>query len=138
MGETEDEVVGWHHQLNAHEFEQTLGDRKGQGGLACCSAWGPKESDTTEELNRLRLSEGETTVDVTELVRGGSGFEPRNMDAQPSPRLPRKGLGSHLLPIPWATVCGSVKASAWEPADPGLQATKESLVGWGLKLRRVT
>ena len=71
MGETEDEVVGWHHQLNAHEFEQTLGDRKGQGGLACCSACGRKESDTTEELNRLRLSEGETTVDVTELVRGG-------------------------------------------------------------------
>ena len=37
---TEDEVVGWHHQLNGHEFEQALGDGEGQGSLACCSPWG--------------------------------------------------------------------------------------------------
>ena len=48
---TEDEMVGWHHQLNGHEFEQALGDGEGQGGLACCSPWGHKESDTTEGLN---------------------------------------------------------------------------------------
>ena len=48
---TEDETVGWHHQLNGHEFEQTLGDGEGQGSLACCSLWGLKESDTTERLN---------------------------------------------------------------------------------------
>ena len=48
---TEDEVVGWHHQLNGHEFEQTLAESKGQGGLACCSPWGRKESDATEQLN---------------------------------------------------------------------------------------
>ena len=48
---TEDEVVGWHHQLNGHEFEQTLGDGEGHGSLAFCSAWGRKESDTTECLN---------------------------------------------------------------------------------------
>ena len=46
---TEDEMVGWHHWLNGHEFEQTPGDSKGQGSLACCSAWGSKESDTTEQ-----------------------------------------------------------------------------------------
>ena len=40
-------MVGWHHQLNGREFEQTLGDGEGQGGLACCSPWGHKESDTT-------------------------------------------------------------------------------------------
>ena len=45
---TEDEMVGWHHQLNGHEFEQTLGDGDGQEGLVCCSAWGHKEWDTTE------------------------------------------------------------------------------------------
>ena len=45
------ETVGWHHQLNGHEFEQTLGDSKGQESLACCSPWGHKESDTTEWLN---------------------------------------------------------------------------------------
>ena len=48
---TEDERVGWHHQLNRHEFEQALGDGDGQGGLACYSPWGHKESDTTELLN---------------------------------------------------------------------------------------
>ena len=48
---TEDEMVGWHHQLNGHEFEQTLGDRKRQGSLACCSPLGCKELDTTEQLN---------------------------------------------------------------------------------------
>ena len=50
-GTTEDEVVGWHHQFNGHEFEQTLGDNEGQGSLACCSPRGDKESDMTERLN---------------------------------------------------------------------------------------
>ena len=44
---TEDEIVGWHHPLNGHEFEQTLGDSAGQRGLVCCSPWGHKESDRT-------------------------------------------------------------------------------------------
>ena len=48
---TEDEMVGWHHQLNGHEFEQAIGYGKGQGSLACCSQWGLKESDMTEQLN---------------------------------------------------------------------------------------
>ena len=48
---TEDEMVGWHHQLNGLEFEQALGVDDGQGGLACCSLWDGKESDTTEQLN---------------------------------------------------------------------------------------
>ena len=46
-GTTEDETVGWHHQLNGHESEQTLRDGEGQGGLACCSPWGRKELNTT-------------------------------------------------------------------------------------------
>ena len=50
-GMTEDEMVGWHHWLNGHEFEQTLGVGDGQGGLVCHSPWGHKESDTTEWLN---------------------------------------------------------------------------------------
>ena len=48
-GPTEDETVGWHHQLNGHEFEQTSGDSEGQRNLACCSPWGVKESNTTEQ-----------------------------------------------------------------------------------------
>ena len=47
----QDEMVGWHHQLNGHEFEQAPGDGDGQGRLACYSPWGRKESDTTEWLN---------------------------------------------------------------------------------------
>ena len=50
-GMTEDEMVGWHHQLDGHEFEQASRVGDGQGGLACCSPWGHKESDTTERLN---------------------------------------------------------------------------------------
>ena len=46
-GLAEDDMVGWHHQLNGHEFEQTLGDSGGQRSLACCSPWGSKESDPT-------------------------------------------------------------------------------------------
>ena len=48
---TEDEMVGWHHRLNRHEFEQTLGVVDGQKSLVCCSPWGHKESDMTEWLN---------------------------------------------------------------------------------------
>ena len=44
-------MVGWHHGLSGHEFEQTPGDSGGQGSLMCCSSWGHKESDTTERLN---------------------------------------------------------------------------------------
>ena len=50
-GTTEDEMVGWHHLLNGHEFESIPGVSNGQGGLACCDSWGQKESDTTEQLN---------------------------------------------------------------------------------------
>ena len=50
-GTTEDEMVGWHHQLNGHESVQTLEDSEGQGSLACYSPWGCKESDMTERLN---------------------------------------------------------------------------------------
>ena len=47
----QDEMVGWHHQLNGHEFEQDPGVGDGQERLLCCSAWGRKESDVTEQLN---------------------------------------------------------------------------------------
>ena len=50
-GTTKDEMVGWRHQLNGHEFEQTPGDSEEQGSPVCCSLWGCKESDTTERLN---------------------------------------------------------------------------------------
>ena len=48
---TEDDIVGWHHQLNGNEFEQTLGNGEGQGSLVCCSPWGHTELDMTMQLN---------------------------------------------------------------------------------------
>ena len=48
---TEDEMVGWHHRLNGHEFEQAPGIGNGQGSLSCCNPWGHKESDMPERLN---------------------------------------------------------------------------------------
>ena len=54
-GMTEDEVVGWHHWLNGHEFEQALGVGDGQGSLACCNPWGRKELDMTEWLNGTEI-----------------------------------------------------------------------------------
>ena len=47
---TEDKIIGWHHRLDGHEFEQVLGVGDGQGSLACCSPWDRKESDTTKRL----------------------------------------------------------------------------------------
>ena len=52
----EDEMIGWHHQLNGHEFEEAPGVGDGQGGLACCSPWGHKESDT--ELKKIPCDAG--------------------------------------------------------------------------------
>ena len=56
MGTTEDEMVGWHHRLNGHEFEQAPGVGDGQGDLACCCPWGHKESETNEQLNSSVLN----------------------------------------------------------------------------------
>ena len=54
-GTTEDEMAGWHHRLDGHEFGWTPGVGDGQGGLACCNSWGHKESDMTEQLNWIDL-----------------------------------------------------------------------------------
>ena len=55
-GTTEDEMAGWHHRLDGHEFECALGVGDGQGGLVCCNSWGHNESDTTEGLNCTELN----------------------------------------------------------------------------------
>ena len=51
MGTTKDEMAGWHHRLDGHEFEQASGTGDGQGSLVCCSPWDHKESDRTYQLN---------------------------------------------------------------------------------------
>ena len=61
-GTTEDKMVEWHHWLNGWEFEQAPGDDEGQGSLACCSPWGHKESDTTEQLNNKNETLGNSDL----------------------------------------------------------------------------
>ena len=58
---TEDEMVGWYHHLNGHEFEQTPGDDEGHGSLACCSPCGHEELDMTEQLNNNNTKENDAT-----------------------------------------------------------------------------
>ena len=55
-------MVGWHHHLDGHEFEQALGVGDGQGSLACCSPWGRKELDTTEQLELTEYIQFQQTV----------------------------------------------------------------------------
>ena len=59
----QDEMVGWHHRLDGLEFEWTLGDGDGQGGLACCNSWGCKELDPTEQLNWTELMRSLITIE---------------------------------------------------------------------------
>ena len=88
-GTTENEMIGWHHRLNGHGFEWTLGVGDGQGGLACCGSWGHKESDTTERLNWTELNS------AYKLNKQGNNIQPWctpfpiwNQSAVPCPVLP--------------------------------------------------
>ena len=63
-----DEMVGWHHRPNGHEFEQTPEDSKGQGSLACCSSWGCKESDMTEQLSN-NSSLNSTSASIRNFIK---------------------------------------------------------------------
>ena len=75
-GTTEDEMAGWHHQLDGHESEWTPGFGDGQGGLVCCDSWSRKESDTTEwlnwtELKRTKFTESKSGMLVARDFRDG-------------------------------------------------------------------
>ena len=68
-GTTEDEMAGWYHRLNGHEFVQTPGVGDGQGGLVCCNSWGCKESDMTEQLNWIELNSDAIMKSVQKCLR---------------------------------------------------------------------
>ena len=76
---TEDEMVGWHHWLNGHEFEQAPGVGDGQGSLACCSSWGRKESDTTEWLNWNELVNRSEILNIYIKKKRWVKWKERNM-----------------------------------------------------------
>ena len=102
---TEDEMVGWHHQLDGREFEQALGDGEGQGSPVCCSLWGHKESDTAEPLNRnntysiYQLPSTFTIYDNLLPGNCGSVFKARK------PRLREwKQLAPHTIHATWRLI----------------------------------
>ena len=73
---TDDEMVGWHHQLDGHEFEQAPGVGDGQGSLARCSSWGRKEQDTIEQPKTTMLTmAGEVRMQCQDFCNGSSSSE---------------------------------------------------------------
>ena len=72
-GTREDEMVGWHHRLDGHEFEQALGVGYGQGGLACCDSWGHRESDMTEWQTDLMGKSQHARLGVC-MIKGTIGY----------------------------------------------------------------
>ena len=125
-GATEEEMVGWHHQLNGHEFEQTLGDGEGQGSLACCSSWGHKDfrhdSMTEQVLCQLHWA-------------WRHHFYPSScLGSVPSPRAPSSArVASELLVKrfwKWSTLgSGTLKTSAAEVPSKGLYLHLFNLLG---------
>ena len=104
---TEDEMVGWHHQLNGHGFGWTPGVGDGRGGLACCGPWGHKESDTTERLNR---TEPETTV----VFLAGPGLLAAQGSLVGGSRAPLWLWWQAASVGAWAPRCtGSIASATW-------------------------
>ena len=111
---TEDEMVGWHHQFNGHEFEQSPGAGDGQRSLECCSPWGHKELDTTECLNNsknkvaqkvcgagVRAESAASPAMLETLAR-----HPRRLELRAPPGLPdttRPGAAPSCLKGSWLT-----------------------------------
>ena len=103
-GTTENEMVGWHHQLDGHEFEQTLGDSEGQGSLVCCSLWGCKETGRTQWPNNSNGWKRNKSLQWTSLSLarelGGKSAEPREWgetEAGPRSQSVRRWLSWVLL-----------------------------------------
>ena len=101
-GTTDDEMVGWHHQLNGHKFEEALGYCERQGSLACCSQWGCKYLDSTEWLNnnitQQMVIRPEQAEDLDKLSKGW--FRQCCFSMQPSSSIKlyryKKFFGGHI------------------------------------------
>ena len=100
-GMTEDEMVGWHHWLDGHKFEQSPGEGYGQGGLACCSPWSCKESDIMSDWTELILSRTfyrvkRITVLLIEVVRVLRCFAIPSALGREEKLRPRRGESSNV------------------------------------------
>ena len=96
---TEGDMVEWHHQLDGHEFERALGVDDGQGGLACCSPWGHKESYMTEQLNGTepKLQSGPISVILVPRLFSHQNDARLSLGKNPSLSL---SLSHHLFQVP--------------------------------------
>ena len=111
---TEDEMAGWHHWLDGHEFEQTLGVGDGQGSLVCCSPWGCKELDMTEQLNWTDI-----------IYRGFSGGTSGKEPTYQYRKCKRLEFDPWVRKIPWRR--------KWQPIPiflPGKSHGLRSLAGY--------
>ena len=107
-GTTEDEMVGWHHWLNGHEFEQALGVGDGEGSLVCCSPWGPKESDTTEQLNWM-FQEKLTSLKYSKITFTNSG----NMSVSYMKSPIRIRFRTHMLILSITKMSRKLPLASW-------------------------
>ena len=117
-GMTEDEMVGWHHWLNGHEFEQALGVGEGQRSLACCSLWGQKELDTTERLN---WTEGGLLQGYMRQALASKMMFPENL------RTSSQGCTTELT-VMWSNgspPCGMQPEPVWPPSILCSASSKE-------------
>ena len=120
-GTTEDEMSGWHHRLDAHEFGWTPGVGDGQGGLVCCNSWGHKESDTTEQLNWTELNWG-----------SASGKEPtcqcrRRKRCGFVPGSGRSPGGGHGNPLQYSCLENPMDRGAWQATVHGVTKSQTQL-----------
>ena len=97
-------MVGRHYQLNGHEFEKTPGNGEGQGGLACCSPWGHKESDMTGQLNKTDEKQRNTSMVLPMWLSGNvSALQCRTQGLDPWVRkIPlEEGVATHSSILAW-------------------------------------
>ena len=119
-GTTEDETVGWYHRLNGYEFEQAPEIRDGQGGLACCSPWGRKESDVTEWL---KWSELNWTMPLCPKVRGflEPGLSVLKTGTIGYPNFNNRVYPKFIKPLPYPLF---LRVRVWEKTNKSYIPTK--------------
>ena len=120
-GTTEDETVGWYHRLNGYEFEQAPEIRDGQGGLACCSPWGRKESDVTEWL---KWSELNWTMPLCPKVRGflEPGLSVLKTGTIGYPNFNNRVYPKFIKPLPYPLFL--LRVRVWEKTNKSYIPTK--------------
>ena len=125
-GTTEDEMVGWHHWLDGHEFGWTLGVGDGQGGLACWDSWGCKESDTTERLNWTELN-------WTEQEKVNTSLKGHNASSYHNRK--RQWVKNKLLKM-WSGCCFCFSAAKFfnlfDPMNCSTQTSLSFSTSWSL------